>query len=189
MVQGCSCYFMWMTSLFKERATLLLMKQRPCSKVSLRSRIWVHLGGCWVWIFTITSQKADFVSLKDSILRRFYIISTCHNRSLFLPPLVAHFKLSTSLGSLYAEKETYMSIIPYACAVGSLMYAMVCTSLDIAHAVSVVSHFMSNPGKEHWKAVQWMLRYLRGTSKIWFDVWSKGNKYRISCWLLWFWFC
>lgn len=58
-----------------------------------------------------------------------------------------------------------MSRVPYACAVGSLMYAMVCTRLDIAHAVSVVSRYMSKLDKEHWKVVQWILRYLRGTSK------------------------
>ena len=33
--------------------------------------------------------------------------------------------------------------------VGSLMYAMVCTRPDLAFAVSVVSRFMSNPGKAH----------------------------------------
>ena len=44
------------------------------------------------------------------------------------------------------------------------MYAMVCTRPDIAHAVGVVSRYMNNPGKEHWKAVQWILRYLRGTA-------------------------
>jgi hypothetical protein len=32
-----------------------------------------------------------------------------------------------------------MSHVPYASAVGSLMYAMVCTRLDIAHAVGVLS--------------------------------------------------
>ena len=40
---------------------------------------------------------------------------------------------------------------------------MVCTRPDIAHAVGVVSRYMYNLGKEHWKAVQWILRYLRGT--------------------------
>ena len=79
-------------------------------------------------------------------------------------PLAAHFRLSTSSESLDAEEEVYMSRVPYASAVGSLMYAMVCTRPDIAHAVSVVSRFMSKPGKEHWKAVQWIFRYLRGTS-------------------------
>ena len=44
------------------------------------------------------------------------------------------------------------------------MYAMVCTRPDIAHAVGVVSRNMNNPGKEHWKAVQWILKYLRGTT-------------------------
>ena len=57
-----------------------------------------------------------------------------------------------------------MSKIPYSSAVGSLMYAMVCTIPDVAHAVGVVSRYMNNPGKEHWKAVQWILKYLRGTT-------------------------
>ena len=45
------------------------------------------------------------------------------------------------------------------------MYAMVCTRLDIVHAVKVVSRFLSNPNKEHWATMKWILRYLRGTSK------------------------
>jgi hypothetical protein len=56
-----------------------------------------------------------------------------------------------------------MSRVPYSLAVGSLMYAMVCTRPDIAHAVGVVSMYMNNTGKEHWEAVKWILGYLRGT--------------------------
>ena len=44
------------------------------------------------------------------------------------------------------------------------MYVMVCTRPDIAHIVGVVSGYMANPGKEHWEAVKWLLRYQRGTS-------------------------
>ena len=62
------------------------------------------------------------------------------------------------------EEIDYMSKIPYSSAVGSLMYAMVCTRPDIAHVVGVVSRYMNISGKEHWKAVQWILRYLRGTT-------------------------
>jgi hypothetical protein len=65
--------------------------------------------------------------------------------------------------NFYKEMD-YMSKVPYASAVGSLMYAMVCTRPDIAHAVGVVSRYMNNPGKEHWMAVKWILRYLRGTT-------------------------
>ena len=56
-----------------------------------------------------------------------------------------------------------MSEVPYAQAVGSLMYAIVCTRADIVYIVSLVSRFMSDPGKEHWDAVKWIIRYLRGT--------------------------
>src|SRR3954464_3355250 len=49
---------------------------------------------------------------------------------------------------------------------GSLMYGMVCTGPDLAFAVSSVSRFMSNPGKQHWEAVKWIFRYLRGTAKL-----------------------
>ena len=57
-----------------------------------------------------------------------------------------------------------MSKVPYASAIDSLMYAMVCTGPDIAHAVGVVSRFMSRPGKQHWEAVKQILRYLKGSS-------------------------
>jgi hypothetical protein len=79
-------------------------------------------------------------------------------------PLASHFKLSSSLCPSTKEEKEYMSRIPYANAVGSLMYVMVSTRPDISHAVGVVSRFMENPGKEHWAAVKWVLRYLRGTS-------------------------
>ena len=57
----------------------------------------------------------------------------------------------------------HRSKIPYASAVGNLMYEMVYTRPDIAHAVGVLSRYMNNPGKEHWMVVKWILRYLRGT--------------------------
>jgi hypothetical protein len=58
------------------------------------------------------------------------------------------------------EKEEDMSHVPYESVVGSLMYAMVCTRPDIAHAVGVLSRYMSKPGKEHWTAVKRVFRYL-----------------------------
>jgi len=57
-----------------------------------------------------------------------------------------------------------MSKVPYASAVGSLMYAMVCTRPDIAFVAGVVARFMADPGKAHWEAVKWLLRYLKGTT-------------------------
>jgi ATP-binding cassette subfamily B (MDR/TAP) protein 1 len=42
-----------------------------------------------------------------------------------------------------------MSRLPYASAVESLMFSMICTRPDIAQAVGAVSRYMENPGKEH----------------------------------------
>ena len=84
------------------------------------------------------------------------------NAKLVSTPLARHFKLSKHMCPETQEEIDYMSKIPYSSAVGSLMYAMVCTRPDIVHAVGVVRRYMNNPDKEHWKAIQWILRYLRG---------------------------
>ncbi|XP_031287627.1 secreted RxLR effector protein 161-like [Pistacia vera] len=59
-----------------------------------------------------------------------------------------------------------MSTIPYANALGSLMYLMVCTRPDLASFVSLVSRFMSNPERLHWSALKWILRYLQGSKSV-----------------------
>ena len=59
-----------------------------------------------------------------------------------------------------------MSKVPYASLVGCLMYAMVCTRPDLAQVVSVVSRYMANPGRQHWTAAKWILRYLKGTKRL-----------------------
>ena len=59
--------------------------------------------------------------------------------------LGSHFKLSKEQSPKIEEERDYMSKVPYVSAIGSLMYAMVCTRSDIAHAVGVVNRFMSRP--------------------------------------------
>ncbi|KAL1556436.1 Retrovirus-related Pol polyprotein from transposon TNT 1-94 [Salvia divinorum] len=83
-------------------------------------------------------------------------------------PSATNIHLSSDHAPKSEAEEEYMSRVPYSNAVGSLMYAMVCTRPDIAHAhaVSVVSRFMGQPGKEHWQAVKRIFRYLRGTSDV-----------------------
>eukprot|EP00253_Pinus_taeda_P012655 PITA_12655 len=73
-------------------------------------------------------------------------------------------KLSTKQCPKIQEEEEDMSRVTYASVVGSLMYAMVYTRLDIAHAVGALSRLMSQPGKEHWIAAKRVFRYLHGTS-------------------------
>ena len=62
------------------------------------------------------------------------------------------------------EEKEKMSRVPYASAVDSLMYAMMCTRPNICYDVGLISRFQSNPGQKHWMAVKRILRYLKGTS-------------------------
>ena len=75
-------------------------------------------------------------------------------------PLAGHMKMSKKMCPTAREEKESMTKVPYSSAVGSLMYEMVCTRPDIAHAVGVVSRFLDNPGKEHSEAVKWKLKYL-----------------------------
>jgi hypothetical protein len=94
------------------------------------------------------------------VLQRFNM----HDAKPVSTPIAPHFKLSATQCASTDEDVEYMSRVPYSSAVGSLMYAMVCSCPDLSYAMSLVSRYMANPGKEHWKAVQWIFRYLRGTA-------------------------
>ncbi len=43
---------------------------------------------------------------------------------------------------------------PYQQVIGSLMYAMLCTLLDLAYPISVLTQHMANPNMEHWMAIK-----------------------------------
>nr|GEW03007.1 hypothetical protein [Tanacetum cinerariifolium] len=81
-------------------------------------------------------------------------------------PLGGHFKLSLKDCPIRDCDVERMSKVPYANAVGSLMYLMVCMRPDITYAVSIVSRYLANPDKSHWEAVKWILKYLRGTANV-----------------------
>jgi hypothetical protein len=81
-------------------------------------------------------------------------------------PFKIHFKLSNAQCFTTDEDKKFMSKIPYDKAVGSLMYLMTCTRPDISLAIGKVSRYMPNPCKVNWKAVKWILRYLKGTKDV-----------------------
>jgi hypothetical protein len=54
-------------------------------------------------------------------------------------PIPVGVKLSTDQCPKTQEEEEDMSCVPYVSTVGSLMYAMVCTRPNIAHAMGVLS--------------------------------------------------
>ena len=52
-----------------------------------------------------------------------------------------------------------MKAIPYSSFLGSLMYALVCTCLDIAFVVTLLRRYLSNLGQSPWKEAKKILRY------------------------------
>jgi hypothetical protein len=59
-----------------------------------------------------------------------------------------------------------MSKVPYTSAIGSIMYAMICTFPDVSYALSVVSRYQTNIGESHWTLVKTILKYLRRTTDV-----------------------
>jgi len=69
-------------------------------------------------------------------------------------PLASHFKLKAIMSLTTVEEREYMTHVPYASVIGSLMYAMECTRADLSQVVSMVNKYMHDPGRGHWEAVK-----------------------------------
>ena len=70
------------------------------------------------------------------------------NAKLVSIPLAKHFKLSIDQCPKTNVEVEYMSKVPYARAVGCLMYVMVYTIPDLTHATSQVCKFLFSPRKQ-----------------------------------------
>ena len=93
----------------------------------------------------------------DQILARFNMQDS---KKRFVPFRVGKFLSSNQCPKTQAEIER-MRGIPYASTVESLMYAMLCTRLDIYFVVGMVSRYQSDPAEEYWIVVKHILKYLR----------------------------
>ena len=98
-------------------------------------------------------------SYVGKVLERF----SMENSKLVSTPLANHFRLSITQYPKTDDEVEDMLKVPYASVVGCLMYAMVCSTLNLAQAVSAVSKFVLNPGCSHLDVVKWIFKYLRGT--------------------------
>ncbi|GJY89529.1 retrovirus-related pol polyprotein from transposon TNT 1-94 [Tanacetum coccineum] len=89
-------------------------------------------------------------------------------------PFPINVKLSFKMSPRSEKERIKMSRVPYTSAVRSLMFVMICTRPDIAHAVGVVIRYMAEPGREHWEAVKRILRYIKGTFRCCIMFWGIG---------------
>ena len=83
-----------------------------------------------------------------------------------LLPLSHGIRLSETQSPSTSDERSRMSRILYASAIGSIIYAMICTRPDVAFAISLTSRYQANPGESHWAAVKTILKYLRRTKEM-----------------------
>jgi len=126
------------------------MKDLREVKKILQMEISRHRSTCNLWL-----------SQENYILKMLERFNMTEVRSVSTS-LAGHFRLSSSQCPNSQEEENEMSQVPFASAVRSLMYVIVCTRLDLPYTVGLVSQFMLNLGKQCWEAVKLVLRYLRG---------------------------
>jgi hypothetical protein len=63
------------------------------------------------------------------------------------------------------DEQERMRAIPYASAIGSIMYAIKCMRPDVSYALSATSRYQSNYGEAHRTIVKNILKYLRRTKE------------------------
>ena len=73
-------------------------------------------------------------------------------------PVEEGLKLCVGSDQVPVDKGRYQRLV------GRLMY-LAHTRSDLAYALSIVSHFMHNPGEQHMNAVMRILRYLKSAPR------------------------
>ena len=56
--------------------------------------------------------------------------------------------------------------VPHASLIGRFMYTMKSTQPDISHAISMISRYTHDPGKDYWQFAKWILRYILGIDEL-----------------------
>jgi hypothetical protein len=98
-----------------------------------------------------------------------------------LTPAVESVVLTKAMSPAPGSAEAlHMASLPYRGLVGSVLFAAISTRPDIANAVSDLTRFLNNPGKQHWKAALHVLLYLRGTSHLGIRFTASGRR-DLSC--------
>ena len=75
-------------------------------------------------------------------------------------------KLSKTQNLTTTEDREREKVIPYASAIGSIMYALLCTRLVVCLAMSMARGCNSDPAVDHWTTVKFILRYLKRTKEM-----------------------
>jgi hypothetical protein len=107
----------------------------------------------------------------DQIIERFELT----NAHPVVTPMEPSVDLSVDQPSVSPRTLSDSEKSKYQEAIGSLMYLMLATRPDIAYAISTLSQFMEAPRTTHWKAIQHVFQYLKGTRDLQLVLGSNGS--------------
>ena len=74
-----------------------------------------------------------------------------------------------------------MHHIPYAEAIGKVLWPVMIYWADASYPVSVLAQFIQNPGKAHWEALKRVIVYLRCTKDLWLTFGGRANRLEGYC--------
>jgi hypothetical protein len=136
-------------------------------KVELTSHFKLHNQGPARSILRIKINR-DHTSCSVSLLQPGYIESILDQFCMMdcnptLTPMDENMKLSTWMLPGTLQGQLAMKAYPYRELIGKLLYLAITTCPDIAYVISILCHFVENPGMDHWHVAKCILHYLRGT--------------------------
>lgn len=143
--------------------------------------------------------------IKDILMFILEIVITCNastrsiplSQKAYLPQVLECFKMTncnpqyTPLlsGTIFMNniaprndtEQAFMSDKSYRQLLGALMWAQATTRLNLSFAVTLLTHFQSNPRPAHWKALVHILIYVKGTFNYWI-TYSREMNGTIKLW-------
>jgi hypothetical protein len=90
-------------------------------------------------------------------------------------PMEPGAQFSKEQGPFTPTQAMQMQGVPYAEAVGSVLWPVIVSRPDAAFAIGILSQFIQNPGKAHWEGLKRVIVYLGSTKDFWLTFGGRGK--------------
>ena len=91
-------------------------------------------------------------------------------------PMEAGAQFTKDQGPSSPTQAMRMRSVPYAEAIGCVLWPVMITRPDCAFAVGILSQFIQNPGNVHWEALKRVMVYLGSTKDLWLTFGGRSRK-------------
>ena len=99
----------------------------------------------------------------EAVLERFNLTNT----KPVLIPMEPNLQLPSQEGALTPKEAERIHAVPYAEAIGSVLWPAIISRPDVSYAVGALAHSIQNPTHRHWEALKQVIAYLGTTKDHW----------------------